>query len=140
MRTYVSFQSDSSSLTSGEVPPGRDLAQWLINGLQQLGVTCNESGGLDYAHDFFANVCGQQFYVMVGLVDDGVRQWLVSTDSTMGFIRRLFGVSDADGHLQLVEHIDAVLYGGGAISSIRWYTPIEWNETPDETWSEHPAP
>jgi len=100
---------------------------------------CDEIGDLDYAFDFHAAVDKRLFYIMVGLVDDGVRQWLISTNSSIGFLRRLLGSSDADEHLCLVNHIDSLLRGHDGTSSIRWYTLEEWNNPPDDSWTQRPS-
>ena len=139
MKTQVSFQRDSSTLGSDSPPYGRDIVDWLIEGLRQRGVACDQDGGLEYAFDFHAAVGKHSFYVMLGLVNDGVRQWLISTNSNVGFIGRLLRLTDAHEHLELVNHIDSLLQNDDGISSIRWYTLDEWNIAPDDTWGEHPV-
>lgn len=139
MKTHVSFQRASSDLEPDVPPLGTDIAEWLIAELRQRGVTCDEFCELDYAFTFAAVVGGFSFDTMVGHVGDGDRQWLITAETRLGIIRRLFGTSDADEHLQLLNHIDSLLQHDEATSAVRWYTADEWNRTPDTTWSEHPG-
>lgn len=132
MRTHVSFQKVSQTSPDETPPFGRDVAEALVCSLGQHGLGPIALDELDYAFTFHCKIGGRKFYVMIGLVDDGVRQWLVSTDSTIGWLGRLFGAKDVEEHVQLVKAIDDSLRSDPSVSSIRWYTAQAWNNSPDE--------
>jgi hypothetical protein len=139
MRTHVSFQKASQTLSDDEQPFGRDVAEPLARSLEQRGlgpIVLDES---DYAFAFSCKIGGRAFDVKVGLVDDGVRQWLVTSDSMLGCVRRLFGAKDDEEHLRLLKAIDDILRSDPGVSSIRWYTLDAWNKSPENDWAESPG-
>ncbi|HUT94478.1 MAG TPA: hypothetical protein VMY37_33780 [Thermoguttaceae bacterium] len=139
MRTHVSFERPSETLSTGKPPFGGDIARALAKALEASGFGVTESGELDYAFAFDCRVTNRRFYVMVGLVDDGIRQWLISTDSTVGFIGRLFGVNDQEEHTTLVTAVHGFLQSDPEVKSIRWYSQDDWNRKPDQSWAESPT-
>lgn len=139
MRTHVSFQKASQNLSGDDLPLGRDVAEDLVRSLKQQGMAAIARDELDYAFSFRYQVDRQVFRVMIGLVDDGVRQWLVSTDSTIGWFGRLLGLKDGEEHLELVKAIDEILWSDPGVSSVRWYTQDDWNAAAEENWVESPT-
>ncbi len=137
MHTEVSFTSDRD-----QDPDIRraslSLAENIVAGLTGHGFTCSVIEDIDYAHTFRVVVGTRNFYVLVGRVDDGIRQWLVSTNSGLNRLRRILGERDHDEHRVLTGVLHDVLDGDPAIGDIRWYTLTDWNESPDDRWSATP--
>jgi hypothetical protein len=96
-------------------------------------------GGLAYAADFRVRSGLHAFHGMLGPVDDGPRQWLVTFDSQLRAWRRLLGATDARELDALLRGAHAALAALPGIRSLRWYPPRDWNEAPDERWSPEPG-
>ena len=139
MRTHVSFERPSETLSSDEPPFGGDIAGALAQALEARGFGITDLDELDYAFTFDCSVANRRFCVMVGLVDDGIRQWLISTDSTLGFVGRLFGANDQEEHTSLVNAVHEFLTSDPEVKSVRWYTQDDWNRMPDQSWAESPT-
>ncbi len=135
-KTEVSFRS-----LSGE-PPGpsraRDLAHSLVKALSSDGFACSVPEDVDYAFAFRCRVSRRDFYLLVGYVGDGIREWLVSITSDLGWLRRIFGDSDEHELRQISAVLHNILSSSDELEDVRWYTLEEWNDDPDRSWS--PAP
>ncbi len=136
MRTEVSFQTTTDEPL--EQNPAGDLATWLSNELLAAGLQTSKPENVDYAFALRCHVDGRDFYLLVGYVGDGIRQWLVSTNSGLGWLKRLLGASDKTEHARLTREIHRVLSTNDAISDIQWYTVDDWNDDPDNRWAETP--
>ncbi len=136
MRTEVSFQTTIDEPV--EQNPAGDLATWISNELIASGMQTSKPEDIDYAYAFRCRVDGRDFYLLVGYVGDGARQWLISTNSGLGWLRKLFGANDQAEHVQVTDHIHRILSTGHGISEIRWYTVDDWNNDPDNKWAETP--
>lgn len=136
--THASFELDGSSGVSG-AERAASLARELCVALEQHGLAVQPLGGLDYAADFRVRVGERAFYGMLGPVDDGVRQWLLSFDSLLPRWRRWFGANDKAELQALLAAAHQVLTNFPKIRSVRWYTAHDWNEAPDDRWHPDPA-
>ncbi|MBT8399119.1 MAG: hypothetical protein KJO98_01475 [Rhodothermia bacterium] len=116
----------------------RDLSHSLVNALGSDGFECSIPEDIDYAFAFRCRVAGRDFYFLVGYVGDGVREWLVSVTSDLGWFRRLFGEDDQQELRRLTTAIHKLLSSSDELRDVRWYTLEEWNEDPAGSWS--PAP
>jgi len=131
MRTHASFRGDfpedHAVKPESHEPPGGPIADLMADHLGRVGIRISNRDSTDYSHCFFADSNGRQFYVTVGLVGDGDRQWLVMADATVLFFLRWLGRRDDQQHQQLLTTIHQCLAGDSRISALRWYTPDEWN-------------
>jgi hypothetical protein len=138
MRTHVSFQRPSTTL-DGEPPFGGDIAHALAPSFETQGIHTTNMDSLDYAYFFYAPSDTRRCYVMIGLVDDGVRQWLISVDVKRGLLARLFGKPDTDSVRTVVDAIHHFLSADEAVSSNRWYTADDWNHRREDAWVTAPG-
>ncbi len=76
MRTQATFR-----WTSEDPSPAHTLTGLIADGLTDAGFGCTQIEDLDFALAFRVGVGRRNFFLMIGEVDDGVRQWLVSTKS-----------------------------------------------------------
>ena len=81
----------------------------------------------------------RNFFLMIGEVDDGVRQWLVSTKSELGIFAYLMGSRDYQEYEVLLGVLHDVLTSIPGLTDLRWYTLNDYNERPDENWAATPG-
>jgi hypothetical protein len=139
MRTQVTFR-----WIAEEPDPARALAELVIGGLSEAGFGCTPIEDLDYAHAFRTIVGRRNFFLMVGKVDDGVRQWLISTKSELGIFAYLMGSRDYQEYEVLTGLLHDLLGSLPGVTDLRWYSLEDYNERPDTHWAstpggEHPA-
>ena len=103
MRTQATFR-----WTSEDPDPTLTLTGLIAEGLAEAGFGCTQIEDLDYAHAFRTIVGQCNFFLMVGEMADGVRQWLVSTKSELGVFAYLMGSRD----YQEYEVLTGVLHDG----------------------------
>jgi hypothetical protein len=140
MLTHASFETDIPADGSSGAARAEPLARELFAALERRGLEVRRLGaGLDYAADFRVYSGDRSFYGMLGPVDDGVRQWLLSFDSQLPPWRRWFGATDNAEFSTALRAAHEALTNLPGVRSIRWYTPHDWNEAPDERWSPDPA-
>jgi hypothetical protein len=125
--------------TSADADPGRALTGLIADGLVEAGFGCTEIEDLDYAHAFRTVIGRRNFFLMIGEVDDGVRQWLVSTKSELGIFAYLMGSRDYQEYEVLVGVLHNVLTSIPGLTDLRWYTLKDYNERPDESWADSPS-
>lgn len=133
MRTQATFR-----WASEEPDAARVLTRLIADGLTEADFGCTEIEDLDYAHAFRAVVGRRNFFVMIGEVDDGVRQWLISTKSELGIFAYLMGSRDYQEYEVLVGVLHDVLTSIPGLTDLRWYTLNDYNEHADESWSDSP--
>jgi len=137
MKTHVSFQCDSTTL-DGEPPFGGDIADALVASLRAEGIDTTHTDSLDYAFFFYAPRKTRRCCVTTGLVEDGVRQWLICVNAERGFISRFFRRADDESVRSVISAIHRHLANDDAISSIRWYDAADWTSRPDDAWTSSP--
>jgi hypothetical protein len=81
----------------------------------------------------------RNFFLMVGEVDDGVRQWLVSTKSELGVFAYLMGSRDHQEYEVLTGVLHEILSTIPGVDNLRWYSLSDYNERPDTHWSATPS-
>jgi hypothetical protein len=147
MRTHVTFQADFPKDAGPDEPAGHDLAKYLAS---RLGVAGFVAGTPEvhegYAYTFNCRQDKQACIVFVGLVDDGVQEWLVYAEPEVGAVKgwlRKVGLGSA-------KNIDSSLLGGlckaihqclredPRFESVRWYTTEGWDTNPDTGWTRTP--
>ncbi len=114
------------------------LASLLHDGLEAAGHECTLPVDIDYAVNFRCTVDSQDFSILVGQVDDGIREWLVSTASGLRYWHRLWKTSDTESHRKLTVAVHRLLKADPLIKDLRWYTTEDWDQSPDESWKGHP--
>jgi len=125
---------------SSEDPnPTRTLTGLIAEGLAEAGFGCTKIEDLDYAYAFRTIVGRRNFFLMIGEVQDGVRQWLVSTKSELGVFGYLMGSRDDDEYQVLTGVIHDVLSQIPNLTDVRWYSLEDYNERPDTHWESSPA-
>ena len=129
MKTHASFRGDFPKDHSPEGPAGHELADLLSSKLTEQGFVVRR-GETDYSHEMVIHSSGARFNVMVGLVDDGDREWLFFADSCLGWFARILGKRDDHAHRGLLEAVHKLLTEDYRIQDLRWYTPEEWNTAP----------
>jgi len=134
MQTQATFR-----WTSGEPDAARTLTGLIADGVTEAGFGCTEIEDLDYAHAFRTVIGRRNFFLMIGEVDDGVRQWLVSTKSELGIFAYLMGSRDYQEYEVLVDVLHDVLSSIPGLTDLRWYTLNDYNERPDENWAATPG-
>jgi hypothetical protein len=133
MRTQATFV-----WTSDDPDPARTLTELIAGGITEAGFGCTPIEDLDYAYAFRAVVGRRNFFLMIGAVDDGVRQWLVSTKSELGVFGYLMGSRDHQEYAVLTGVLHAKLRSLPNLTDLRWYSLEDYNERPDTNWA--PAP
>ena len=125
---------------SSETPdPAQTLAGLIGEGLADAGFASTEIEDLEYAHAFRTVVGRRNFFLMIGKVDDGVRQWLLSTKSELGIFAYLMGSRDYQEYEVLVGVLHDVLSAVPGLTDLRWYTLNDYNERPDTDWANSPG-
>ena len=137
MKTFVSFKRDSATLNNNAPPFGKDIANALVASLDSQGLGDCVLDSLDYAFTLFCPADSQRAYVMIGLVGEDPRQWLISCDPSRGIVDWLLGRNyDAEIN-RVVDAIHQFLCNDSAVSEIRWYTKDGWDSAP-ESWTPSP--
>lgn len=147
MRTHVTFQAGVPKDAGPSEPAGRELAQDLASNLAAAGFAPGPPQPHEgYAYTFACQRDKQTFTVFVGLVDDGVLEWLVYAEPFTGGVTRLLqkvGVSKAKPQESPQLHtlctaIHQYLRENQRIQSVRWYTTEGWDTNPDADWTRSP--
>jgi hypothetical protein len=134
MHTQATFR-----WASEDPDAARALTGLIAAGLAEADFGCTEIEDLDYAHAFRTIIGRRNFFLMIGEVDDGVRQWLVSTKSELGIFAYLMGSRDYQEYEVLIGVLHDVLTSIPGLTDLRWYTLNDYNERPDETWASSPG-
>ena len=134
MRTQATFRWASEGPDAA-----RTLTGLVAAGLAQAGFGRTDVEDLDYAYAFRTMVVRRNFLLMVGEVDDGVRQWLVSTKSELGVFAYLMGSRDHEEYRVLAGALHDLLSALPGLTDLRWYTLSDYNERPDESWASSPS-
>lgn len=134
MRTQVTFR-----WTSEDPNPARTLTGLIADGLAEAGFGRTEVEDLEYSYAFRVIVGRRNFFLMIGEVEDGVRQWLVSTKSELGIFAYLMGSRDYQEYEVLTGVLHDVLGSTPGIYDLRWYSLEDYNERPDTNWAETPS-
>lgn len=124
--------------SSPDPEPAVALTRLIADGLADAGFGCTPIEDLDFAHAFRTMVGRRNFFLMIGEVEDGVRQWLVSTKSELGVFAYLMGSRDHQEYEVLTGVLHDVLRGLPGLDNLRWYSLSDYNERPDTHWSETP--
>lgn len=147
MRTHVTFQADFSKDGSPTEPAGRDLAQYLASQVGTAGFAADAPKAHEgYAYTFACWRAKDTFVVFVGLVDDGVQEWLVFAEPKIGVVTRWLrkvgvGRSHSPESPQLHElctTIHQCLHDSHRFRTVRWYTTESWDTNPDTGWTREP--
>ncbi len=134
MRTQATFRWSSE-----DPNPARALTGVIADGLAAAGFGCTDIEDLDFAYAFRSLVGRRNFFLMVGEVDDGVRQWLVSTKSELGVFAYLMGSRDHQEYEVLTGVLHDLLGSLPGLTDLRWYSLEDYNERPDTDWAATPG-
>jgi len=147
MRTHVTFQADFSKEAGPTEPAGRDLAEYLASYLSKAGFAASAAEAHEgYAYTFTCQSAKQAFEVFVGLVDDGIQEWLVFAEPHAGIVARWLRKArigstrntQSPRLQELCAAIHQCLRDNQRFRSVRWYTTEGWDTDPDADWSRTP--
>ncbi len=138
MRTHVSFCADYDSANVDQSLPGGRLADFLAAEFSSRGVYIEKRQTAEHSYVFHTLSGGRRFGVLLGSIDDELREWLIMSFGKLGRIYRFFGAKDEDEHRALLHAIHEVLLADERFTDIRWYSHEEWLESPDESWADAP--
>lgn len=144
-RSFVSFEADRTRFPTAGEPPGAEIATWLSEALHAAllrheGPEEREGWGWElYCHRDKVTIVS-----IVGLSEDGARQWQVHTYAEIPVRRRLFtrratAREREDALRPWCIAIDQALKRDGAFRTIRWYDPEVFDRDHGETWSGEPG-
>jgi len=109
-----------------ELPPGRELAAALAEGVVRAGISLAEGVREhdSYGWYFVARTAdGERIWCMLQASDD----WLLITRPLVSLWRRILGGSNAaEAHGQVCEALDSAARQNAQISAIRWFTRKEF--------------
>lgn len=134
MRTQATFRWQSE-----DADPAKTLTGLIADGLAAAGFGRTEIEDLEYAYAFRTMIGRRNFFLMIGEVDDGVRQWLVSTKSELRVFAYLMGSRDHEEYAVLTAVLHDTLGSLPGLTDLRWYTLSDYNERPDESWASSPS-
>lgn len=134
MRTQATFRWSSNDTDSA-----RTLTGLIVDGLSAAGFGCTQIEDLDYAYAFRTMVGRRNFFLMIGEVADGVRQWLVSTKSELGVFGYLMGSRDHEEYNVLTGVLHHLFGSVPGLTDLRWYSLDDYNERPDTHWASTPS-
>jgi hypothetical protein len=134
MRTQATFR-----WTSEDPNPASTLTELIADGIGKAGFGCTQIEDLDYAYAFRTVVGRRNFFLMIGEIEDGVRQWLVSTKSELGVFGYLMGSRDHQEYQVLTGVLHDLLGSLRGVTDLRWYSLEDYNERPDTDWASSPG-
>lgn len=130
-RTHASFRGDFPKDRQETAPPGEPLADLIASGFVEGGCVVSGRGSTDYSHTLEVRSGANRYLGMIGLVEDGDREWLFFLEHRPSLLGQLLGRRDEANHLQLLKLAHGCLSGDTRISALRWYTEQEWNTNPN---------
>jgi hypothetical protein len=137
MRTEVSFSEKFTNPDQNDESKAQSLADFFMNSLSAQGLNCTTSQNLEYGVSFKCLVGQHNFHLIIGFVNDEGRDWLISTNSCLGLLKKLI-TSDKKEHKILTETLHSILTQDQRFTKVRWYTLEAWNLAPDKDWSQSP--
>ena len=135
MRCNVTFRC-ALPVDLDKFPPGEELAFYIADKMTQSGL---KTSVVDNYEDFawwIESESNQRMpWALLGYIGDGVAEWLLQINSSVGLFGRLLGKSDKQGTRVFAERLQAVLSNDPSFSNVRWHL-ADWGR-PD--WSSSPA-
>ena len=135
VRSFVSFEADFPR--DGE-PPGEELARFVSDALRAAGVTHDAPHEREgWAWDIHSD----RVDCIIGLVDDGPREWLITNHGELPLLRRVSRTAREEQEEALrrwCEAIDAALKADGRFRTIRWYDAAAFDRDHGDTWGDEP--
>ncbi len=127
-----------ASFTRGELVDARALAESLVEGLRSEGHECTAPADLGQGEMFDCAVDDDEFSILLGRIDDGVREWVLSTGSKLTYWHRLSRRSDTDNHRKLTAAVHRILKSDPFVADVRWYTSDGWARAREQEWELYP--
>ena len=140
VRTIVSFNGDFPF--DGD-PAGKELADFISSALRSMGI---EHTGPDeregWAWDIYSQAGTVQVECIIGFMDDGPRQWLVTTHGHLPLLSRIFGGNGEQQRenalRQFCQAIDRGIKRDPRFNTVRWYVQKDFDKDHGATWSDTP--
>jgi hypothetical protein len=137
-RTLVSFEAKFP--TEGS-PPGRELAECIVEALRSAGHDVTEPGNReDWAWEIQRSAGNAIINSIIGFSDDGPRQWQIHTYLHKPFLQRVFGSKGADQEdlRTYCQAIHAAIKDDPRFHNIRWYDQDVFDKDYGASWSSNP--
>ncbi len=135
MRCNVTFRC-TLPVDLDKHPPGQELAVYIADKMTQSGL---KTSVVDNYEDFAWWIESESNQGMpwglLGYIGDGLAEWLLQINSSVGWFGRLLGWSDEQGRKMFAERLHAVLSSDPSFSDVRWHL-AEWDGS---EWSSSPA-
>lgn len=142
MKTFVSFESDFSHKGKAGSPPGKELAQYLNEGLRNAGFQVSvPQNREDWAWDFLLDKNCYRIESIVGYVNDSPVQWLITTHLHFSFWKNLFASSvKTQAESELKSYCRAIheLLSDSRFQTVRWYAQRDFDQNATEKWAASP--
>lgn len=144
-RSFVSFEADGSRFPTAGEPPGAEFARWVSDTLAAASLPHegpHEREG--WAWELSRAEGKVTIVAIVGLSDDGPRQWQVHSYATVPVRRRLFsrraGESEREEALRpWCSALHRALTSDPGFRNVRWYDPKVFERDHGETWADAPG-
>ena len=142
VRTFVGFVADFPIEPIDDNPPGKELAVFVAQRLNDAGFAVDDPGDREgWAWDFYTKDDELEIMSLVGLVDDmdsdPPRQWLITNDCELGFFKRLFAAKGlAEKREQFLrkfcDHLHQIISADSRFSHIVWYNKETFDKPEDQ--------
>ncbi len=114
------------------------MADFMESELNARGLLVDARRNTEDSHVFHVISGSRRFGLLLGLIEDDEREWLILTYSRLGRVRRIFGARDNDEYRAMLAAIHEVLLADERISNVRWYTEQGWHDDPLDAWKSLP--
>ncbi|SRR5258708_32085840 len=135
MHDSVTFRS-TVPVDLDRFPPGEELANCIAEKLTCAGlVTKVVDNYEDFAWWIESQADQRMPWVLLGYIGDGPSEWLVTINSSVSWLGRLFGRSDSAGRRLFADSLHALLTGDPHFTEVRWhsgdYQETGWASSPE---------
>ena len=145
MKTFVSFEMNFSIVSKRENLLDKELLQFLRKKMHNAGFNIQgPKNREDWAWDFLLERNNYQIESIIGYVNDGAIQWLVTTYLHLSFWKKIFGskIVKVETNRYLRDYclaIHQILYFDDRFDSIRWYEQRDFDRNITNKWESFPS-
>ena len=141
VRTFVSFKAQFPKTSD---PPGKELAEFVSAALTSASISHEApTEREEWGWTIYAQRRHVKLEIIVGLSDDGPREWQIHTYQHLPFLGRILNRSrlrtESENALTLFcETLDKALKADSRFNTIRWYYHEVFEKDFGETWGDAP--
>ena len=133
IRNFVSFKSpyfvdEYQEFIDGGLFAGQALSEYLVQQMNNKGFTAEPPEMEDFAWTLYVQVDGSTFWIHVGESGNSENEWLVTVNTTLGFLRRLLGKTDDVQIKRFCWDLHQILAADTRVSEIAWHSETEWSQ------------